>query len=180
MAWNAPLTWAGNQVPTAAQLNAQIRDNLLETMPAKATAVGSIFTGTGVNTIAERFVDMARVDTSQTTSSTSYVDLATAGPSVSVTTGTTAFVFTSCHLSNSVLDGYAYMSWAVSGASSIAANDPVALVNGAVNATQVVSGGMVDVVTNLTPGVNTFTAKYRVDTGTGTFLRRILAVLPLS
>lgn len=180
MAWNAPLTWAGNQVPTASQLNAQLRDNLLETMPAKATSVGSIFVGTGVNSISERFVDMAKVNTLETTSSTSYTNLATVGPSVTLTTGTSAFVFHGCHLHNNTLDEYAYMSWAVSGATTIAASDGVALIIGALTGTQTNSGGMVDIVTNLTPGVNTFTAKYRVSAGTGTFIRRNIAVIPIS
>lgn len=180
MAWTAPITWVAGAVPTAAILNAQIRDNLLETMPAKATRDGSIFVGNGANRIIERFVDMATVHVSETTSSTSYTNVATVGPSVTVTTGTTALVFHSGHLSNNTTDGYSYMSWAVSGATTRAAMDSIAIINGAVSATQIASGGMLDLITTLTPGSNTFTAKYRVDTGTGTFHRRILGVIPLS
>jgi hypothetical protein len=33
--------------------------------------------------------------------------------------------------------------------------------------------------TDLTPGSNTFTAKYRVASGTGTFLSRRIVVFPL-
>ena len=34
-------------------------------------------------------------------------------------------------------------------------------------------------VTGLTAGSNTFTAKYRVDAGTGTFANRTIVVIPL-
>ena len=37
-------------------------------------------------------IDSDRVSTAQTTTSTSYTDLATVGPSVTLTTGTTAFL----------------------------------------------------------------------------------------
>ncbi len=180
MAWSAPATWVAGQVPTAAMLNAQVRDNLLETMPAKATANGSIFVGTGLNSIAERFMDMARVETSQTTTSTSYVNLATVGPEVTLTTGTTAFVFHGCSMTNNTVDAETRMSWAISGATTRAALDNISVFQGGAGADQETSGGMMDLVTTLTPGVNTFTAKYKVSAGTGTFLYRVLGVIPLS
>jgi len=180
MAWTAPLTWVPGSIPTAALLNAQLRDNLLETMPAKATLQGSIFVATGSNAIAERSIDFARVDTSQTTTSTSYTDLATVGPTVTLTTGTKALVFHSCHLLNSTVDVETRMSWAVSGATTTSANDDWSLYLNGVNSANTNSGGIVDVITSLNAGSNTFTAKYRVSAGTGTFIRRIIGVIPLS
>jgi hypothetical protein len=68
------------------------------------------------------------------------------------------------------------MSYAVTGASSIAATD----VNSASNAgTSSIRSTNVYLETGLTAGTNTFTAKYRVALGTGTFVSRQLTVMPL-
>lgn len=52
MAWTAPATFTTGQVITAADMNAQVRDNLLETAPAKATTKGDSFWATAANAIA--------------------------------------------------------------------------------------------------------------------------------
>lgn len=54
MAWTAPRTWSTGETVTAAHMNAHVRDNLLETAPAKATTDGGIFVATGANALAER------------------------------------------------------------------------------------------------------------------------------
>lgn len=180
MAWTAPVTWVAGQIPTAAVLNAQIRDNISESMPGKASTTGSLFVGTGQNVITERYPDFARVDTFQTTTSTSYANLATVGPSVTVTTGTSAFVFHSCNLANSVDNGNSYASWSISGATSRASLDQTAIQFDGIPANNAASGGMMDLVTSLTPGNNTFTMQYRVASGTGSFGRRVIGVLPIS
>jgi hypothetical protein len=51
MAWAAPRSWVLGETVTAALLNAQLRDNLLETMVAKAVAAGDLFQGTASNTL---------------------------------------------------------------------------------------------------------------------------------
>lgn len=51
MAWTAPRTWVTGEIVTAAYLNSNVRDNLLETAPAKATAAGDIFVATASNAI---------------------------------------------------------------------------------------------------------------------------------
>ncbi|MCG3776344.1 MAG: hypothetical protein JW395_3198 [Nitrospira sp.] len=51
MAWVAPRTWTALETATAAMFNG-VRDSLLETAPAKATASGDIFYATGANAIA--------------------------------------------------------------------------------------------------------------------------------
>ncbi len=180
MAWTAPITWVGGSVPTAALLNAQIRDNMLETIPAKATTEGSIFVATGVNAIIERSVEFFRIATDETTPSTSYADLTTAGPAVTATTGTKAIVFHSCGMKNTVTDAQTMMSWAISGATTRAAFDSISVFQGGSDLDNRASGGMVDYITDLTPGANTFTAKYRVTAGTGSFNNRFIAVIPLS
>ena len=52
MAWTSPRTWVADEVPTNAQMNTELRDNFNETAPAKATAKGDLFFGTGSNAIA--------------------------------------------------------------------------------------------------------------------------------
>ena len=110
----------------------------------------------------------ATVATSQTSTSTSYTDLATAGPAVTVTTGTKALVIvTAFQQNNATATGNYYMSYAVSGSTTIAASDTVALMNSSDgnNGWGKIRASAASLVT-LTAGSNTFTAKYRV-TGSG-------------
>ena len=51
MAWTAPQTWTVGQVVTASDMNTDVRDNMLETAPAKAAAAGDMFYATAVNAI---------------------------------------------------------------------------------------------------------------------------------
>src|SRR3990167_9144142 len=92
---------------------------------------------------------------------TTYTDLATSGPAVTVTTGTKAIVTVSTSLTNNVID-YTYMSYAVSGATTIAAADGVALQWAPPTAGWSHHSARVSYLTSLTAGSNTFTAKYRV------------------
>jgi hypothetical protein len=118
----------------------------------------------------------ATVVTSQTTASTTYTNLATPGPAVTVLTGTRALVTVSAVISTSVALDASVMSYAVSGSTTIAASDN----NGAQARTaQLVSASATSMVTGLTPGSNTFTAQYRVTAGTGTFVIRWITVIPL-
>lgn len=179
MAWTAPKTWVGNEVPTAAALNTHIRDNMLETMAAKALTEGSIFVASGPNSIVERQVVTDRIATSQSTSSTTYTNLATVGPSVTCTTGTGAIVFHSCSVSNNA-SGFSSMSWDITGATTRSAFDSFAIRLDGVTAANTWKVGSSDMITAvLTPGVNTFTAKYKAETGTtATFADRFLCVIP--
>lgn len=179
MAWSAPMTAVANSTFTAAQFNQFVRDNLNETAPAKATSAGSYFVASGVNSIAERTPNLAGILTSETTTSTTMTDLATFGPSVTVTTGPYALVLTHCQVENSGA-GSAYAGVEVTGASSIAP-----ALNRAINvfnAPAVRVGAGTAVLYHgslaLTPGSNTFTMKYRVSSGTGTFADRRIIVMP--
>lgn len=118
----------------------------------------------------------SRVDTTQTTTSTSYTDLATAGPAVTATIGSNglALVCIGALMDQSVAD-FANMSFAVSGASTIAAADNNACLQYNTN-DRVVSRNIL--LTGLTPGSNTFTMKYKVGSGTGSFTYRTIAVIP--
>ena len=52
MAWTSPRTWVAGETVTASLLNTHLRDNLLETAPAKVTAAGDIVYATGANALA--------------------------------------------------------------------------------------------------------------------------------
>jgi hypothetical protein len=176
MAWTTPLTAVSNATLTAAQWNASLRDNLLTTFTAIATTAGSIAVATGTNAIAERIPSAFTVPTSQTTASTSYVDLATAGPAVTVTTGPRALIITGCELSNGTSGVSSYYGYAVSGATTVAATDTTAMK--ATNASGYPLAMSRALLQGLTPGSNTFTAKYRVDGGTGSWTNRTINVVP--
>lgn len=168
---------------TAAQFNQFVRDNLNETAPAKATTAGGHFAVSGVNSIVERISNGAVDLNSGTTTSTSFTDLdapAAVGPAVTVTTGAGALVVVHCTLSNSGT-GSARMAYDVSGATSLAAADNRGIGFFGVAGASLVAGTTVLHIggTALTPGSNTFTAKYRVSSGTGTFSARRILVFPL-
>jgi hypothetical protein len=80
-------------------------------------------------------------------------------------------------------DTTAWMSFAVSGASTVAASDirSLAREHGTSSSTGYIQASAVYVVTGLTNGSNTFTAKYRVSgtTGTDAFANRSIIVVPL-
>lgn len=171
MTWSAPMTAVAGSVFTAAQFNTYVRDNLNETAVAKATAAGQIFVATGVNAVAARTTSQDYIATSQTTASTSYAALATVGPTVTATTGTSALVAVHAGTSNSG-SGFSLMGYNVSGASTIAAGDDRAVGTGGF-------GSGLFFQTGLTPGSNTFTSVYRVQSGTGTYSTRHILVVPL-
>jgi hypothetical protein len=176
VAWTAPKTFAANSTLTAADLNTYLRDNSLETEPAKALTPGSMFVATGVNSIAERSPVSAFIATSETYTTTStYGSLATVGPSVTAVTGTRALVFLYCQMLHSS-SGRAFMSYEVSGATTFAASNTVAIATAGTGGQRL---GAVILHDTLNAGTNTFTAKYTIgDAGTGTFSSRKLVVLP--
>lgn len=181
MAWTAPMTAVANTAFTAAQFNTYVRDNLLETAPAKATVSGSLIVGNGLNSIAERIPSNQFITTAETTSSTSYTDLATTGPSITVTTGTKVLIALGAAISRTSASatGSVRMSVATSGATTLSASDASCLAKiGWVDGNESITASKVIMITGLTAGSNTFTAKYRVSSGVGTFDDRHLIVLP--
>ena len=52
MAWTSPRTWTACEIVTATLLNTHVRDNLLETAPAKVTTKGDLVVATGANALA--------------------------------------------------------------------------------------------------------------------------------
>jgi hypothetical protein len=172
------MTAISGAIFAAADFNQYVRDNLNETAVAKATVAGQFFAAVGANSLAARILTSTTIPTGETTTSTTYVDLATPGPAITVTTGPLALVGMSGNLSSNISNSASFMSVAVSGASTIAAISARALVRDGMNANNGFRATAAGVIP-LTPGSNTFTAKYAVGAGsTGTFSDRHLWVLP--
>lgn len=176
MAWTTPKTFTANSPLLAADLNAYLRDNLKETAPEKATTPGSIFVTTGLNAIAQRTPASDFVATNEATALTTYVNLATVGPTVTVTTGTQALVLIYCALSSSTAAGRSWMAYGITGATALAAGTDRAIgLDGVL--TQAI--GAMFLQTGLTSGSNTFQAKYTATGATSSFSNRRIAVIPL-
>jgi hypothetical protein len=121
------------------------------------------------------------VTTSESRENTAYGALTTAGPAATLTTGTKALVLLSANIDADSDDPTCYMSFAVSGASAIAAADANSISTNS-NNNPALSQWLF--LTGLTAGSNTFTAQYRSSTTAGnsncTYSNRVLAVIPLS
>lgn len=118
----------------------------------------------------------SKVASSQTTTSSTYVALASA-QEITIATGTSALVILTATISNGSTGGDAYMSFDISGATTLAAADAqsVGTDNGGTR-TRMSSATIV----TLTPGNNTFAAKFKSETGTtATFSNREITVIPL-
>ena len=179
MTWTAPMTAVAGAVYTAAQWNTSIRDNLNETAVAKAQTVSGYSVVSGYNRLVQRVAGGASSDVAETTDSTSYTDLeADPGPSLTLLTG--SHVLVSIFGSGRTTGGTAaWVSFEISGASSQEAADTYAVQLHVTTADQWRAGATFGLDT-LTPGLNTFTMKYRVSTsGTGTFSSRKISVIPL-
>lgn len=155
MGYLTPPTFAVNQILTAALMNilsGDITDLDARTRPTS----GGVATG-------------------QTTTSTTYADLATVGPTATIVTGTNAMVVVTAEVDTTGGGVAPRMGFAVSGASTIAATDLWGL---RVDSSTVVNiqASAVILVTGLVAGSNTFTAKYRVQSGTGTYSNRGILV----
>jgi hypothetical protein len=121
------------------------------------------------------------VATNESTSSTSYTNLTTAGPAATVTTGTRALVIISTEIQNGAAPGQqGFMGVDISGATTLAATDAEAIkwFNSSGDnsqATQV----QAFIYTGLTAGSNVFTAKYRAGAGTIFYVNRYISVVDM-
>jgi hypothetical protein len=118
------------------------------------------------------------VNTNQSTSSSTFTDLATS-QSVTLTTGTKALVILTVKESNVNLGNKVTTSFAVSGATTIAANDVTSLEVLQPRAGEFYTVGSSFYLSSLTAGSNTFTMKFRIDVGTGSFKDRQITVIDL-
>jgi len=178
MAWGTPLTAVANTALNASQWNASVRDNLLETAPAKASAAGQWFVSTAANSITQRSIAAAEVLTLQTTTTTgSYLNLTTDGPLIAVATSTQALVSITARMEHSAAAGQCYASYDITGATTLAANDNRALIT-ELGAGNTARATITNLHTGLNAGTNTFHMQYKIITaGTGTFEYRKIHVM---
>ena len=117
--------------------------------PAAATPANNVATGAG-----------------NVTSSTSFVNLSSS-VAVTLTTGTKALVIVRAQINTNVGGRHGIVSYAVSGATTIAASDDFCYSSGGISSVlQGASGTTARIVSGLTAGSNTFTVKIRsVDGG---------------
>lgn len=159
MGWSAPPTAVTGAIITAAFWNTGGRDNLND-LDRRTSPSGAAVTAT------------------ETTTSSPYTDLATAGPAVSVTIGATGKALIGIYAAlRNTSSNFALMSFAMTGATIWNAEDE----HGLQTATpDHVRFGAVWVRTGLGAGSTTFTAKYRSTSGTAEFTMRRLWVTALS
>lgn len=124
----------------------------------------------------------ATVATSQTTTSTSYADLSTVGPAVTVTIGSSGLALVIMEMtasSNVAGNANLNMSFAASGTNTITAGTQGQMKMGSFAGGVGMTHSFERLLTGLTPGSTTFTAKYSTTSGTATFSDRFLTVIPL-
>lgn len=179
MAWTAPMTAALNATFTAAQFNTNVRDNLLETAAAKISTPSRYAVAVGPNSLETRGAVEAFIDTFEGTTSTTFTDLATVGPELSISTGTRALVMFYAQPYETVANESKWMSVAVSGNTTIAASEFWGMLSDGVAADNNSGWATYHLFDNLNPGPNKFTCKYKTGgSGTASFDDRRLAVMP--
>lgn len=159
--FTTPRTWAVGDVLTAADMNTFNRDNITD-LDERLDLIES--------------TAGAAVATNETTAATSPTDLATSGPAVTLTTGTSALVIVAGTIKSDTALASAFMGFAISGATTLAAAASRAMRLG--DNTQYQRAAFLYRAT-LTAGSNTFPAKYWVSGGTGNFVDRQITVVPI-
>lgn len=178
MAWTVPKTWVATEVLTADDLNLYLRDNLNTCEVPTASSVGGLIVADGPNSLVERVGATNTISTSEDTTSTSYADLTTVGPMVTVTTGSRMLVFLTLSASMSA----ANVSWNagidITGADVIPVTDSRSIQMDGILDDQTNRMGITFLYDDLTPGQHTIKLKYKVASGTGSFSDRSLSVVP--
>jgi hypothetical protein len=161
MGWKPPPVWVVGEVMTAARLNLD-RDNFID-LHRRTSPVD------------------AYIATAQGTTSNTYTDLPTVGPTVSIDVGSTGMAMVSLYASMSCSVGGAMVryAYAVSGATTVAPGAAGRNVHFNVPfADNFFSLSTTWLHTDLNPGVNTFTAKYQTTAGEGKWAHRRIMVSP--
>ena len=207
MAWTAPRTWVTAETVTAALMNAEIRDNFLETSAATVTTAGDIAFADAANSMGSR-VALGAANTHLVSDGsapvwrgitsdadegsgtrdagmlgTDFVSLDTGWGftgeiEVTVTTGTEALVlFKAFTFGVDTAGALIVMSYAVSGATTVAASDTHAMRYESSNANDTAGFGAFDLRAGLTAGSNTFTLEAKANVGIGAIARPEIAVI---
>lgn len=200
MAWDTPFTATSGATLTAAVFNAEVRNNLLETEVAKAFESGRMIISAGTNSVAERRIyrDSQLTLGTRTSSSYGHLDAYSCtdgaivsqnyGPSVTITTGTTAVAWYSARMGHPTANSVSAYSVAVEdddGTEYVSASDQWAglqdgLGAAATGLNQEAKYGVCHRFTGLTAGTNTFIMKYHSDgVSASSFSNRELFVMAL-
>jgi hypothetical protein len=130
-----------------------------------------------------KWIDAANIDTEEaSTTGNAYIDLTTVGPSVTLTTGTTALIWFSALGRSTGQSQPLYLSVAISGATTINPSDTFGCRNILYNIRDApISLYFCGKITGLTAGDNTFKLMYKVDMSGETihFRNRSIAVFTL-
>lgn len=183
------MTAVDGNVLSASQFNRYVRNNLNETAPAKVTEKGRYIVSDGANNLGVRKC-VSAFDSNpisfDTATTASWVD--GGGPSVPCITGSAALVFMGAWASNEADDAVSGVGVEVSGSTSkpltfdtdgqqsmiVDGIDPATGTNNAIRVTQPW------LVTDLNPGTNVFTLKYRQhNAGKCWYVFREVVVFPL-
>lgn len=180
MVWSTPMTAVAGNTLLAAQYNEYVRDCFLELGVARVTTFGGTMVTSGSSSVTARYPKGSTLVTaSETTTSTTYTDLATSGPSVSIETGTEAVILWAAYVGNTTTNSASWCTYAVQGTNTIAATDSRALVREGMSTSGYMRAGQLSFITGLNPGINTFKMVYRVTSDTGVFALRQIIVIPL-
>jgi len=178
------VTWPYNRIPSASLSQSSLYkfttlDSGLDIYGQDITRDSSSFVASS-SYAATVGANGSVVATSQGTTSTTYTNLATAGPSASVIIGPSgnAIVTISALISNNTAGAGGYMSFTASG---VASSDSLSISSSSGSLANVgYQQGSTFWVTGLTPGINTFTAQYKRNlAGTATFANRHITVIPV-
>ena len=148
-----------------------------------ATAPGSIAQYAFLDTGTPSRITSSTIATSQTTTSATYANLASTGPSVTLVVPQSGEVKVdfSARANHSAAGQNLYVSFALSGANTMAASDTTAA---QIRQMATSPGNLVGTLsrsihlTGLTPGTTTFTLTYRTTAATAIFADRHLIVTP--
>lgn len=174
-------------------------DTINESTPGNGTTIGGVNVKSGALVTSNSVVtanitnasvtpdklssagSQANITTGQSQGATSYGDMSSVGPSVTVTIGANglALIIITAQLSNNNLNSFTFASFVASGANTIAASDLRAALQKAIVANDDGTRTFTYLATGLTPGSTTFKMQYRVSGGTATIGNRYISVIPL-
>lgn len=125
--------------------------------------------------------ETAEVDTGQTTTSTSWADLATAGPSVTVTVPASGkvLILWGADVVNSSAESRSSIGVRINGADPAGSTGQDVIQFRTTGTGNTVTTGRNRVFTGLTPGSTIFKMRYQVQAGTGTFAFRHISAIPI-
>ena len=170
MAFSLPADLPTNWVDNVGMIeNAAFLNNVGTMGNSLKTVVNSTVTGAAT----------AYVPTGESTTSTSYVDLATTTDQVTVTISSSGMALVILYANISCSSYGALMGYTISGATTRAVDDSRALNFETGSGTMYQSFGATFLETGLAAGSTTFKCKFRTtNAGTGTFTYRRIAVIP--